>query len=216
MQIYWYGHSCFKIIAKTDKEETIIITDPYNDLTGLRQQKFMADIVTLNNIISPELDIEAVKEKPFIIDKPGEYEIKNIYIRGLSASQDKTNGSERGLTTMYLITAENMTIAHLGFLGEELTSSQLELLEGVDILLLPVGNPLGISYKEAVKIISLIEPRIVVPMMYQIPDLILQSTPIEKFCSEAGVSVVTKEEKLKISKKDILSMESKIIILEKS
>jgi len=105
----------------------------------------------------------------------------------------------------------------LGDIGQEsLTDEQLEELEGVDILLIPVGGEETINGTGAVKIISQIQPRIVIPMHYKIPGLNTKLEPVDKFLKEFGVSAPEKMEKLKISKKDLPQEETKVIILEKT
>jgi len=211
MTIFWLGQAAFKIV---DKEVTVAI-DPY-DKIGLKMPKFQADILLITHDHSDHNFIEAIKGEPFVIDSQGEYEVKNVFIYGLPAYHDNKEGAESGKITVYVIEMEGMKIAHLGDIGQEsLTDEQLEELEGVDILLIPVGGEETINGTGAVKIISQIQPRIVIPMHYKIPGLNMKLEPVDKFLKEFGVSAPEKMEKLKISKKDLPQEETKIIILDK-
>ena len=210
MVIYWLGQSAFKI---QDKEVTVAI-DPH-DQTGLKMPKFQAEIVLISHDHPGHNNLEAIKGEPFIINSPGEYEVKNVFIYGISSFHDNKEGAERGKNIIYLIEMEGVKIAHLGDFGQDsLNEEQLELLEGVDILLIPVGGVNTINGTQSAKIISQLQPRIVIPMHYKIPGLTAKLEPVDKFLKEFGVSSPEVMEKLKISKKDLPQEETKVIILK--
>ena len=65
-----------------------------------------------------------------------------------------------------------MRFCHLGDLGQkQLTDEQLEKIDKVDVLMIPVGGKYTIDSSAAQKIISQIEPKIVIPMHYTLPKL---------------------------------------------
>ena len=218
MTIQWFGQSCFKITAKTSNGDVIVITDPYEQKYGLKKLKLAADIVTVSHNHEDHNNTKAIKgtadtPDPFIVKNPGEYEFKNIFIYGIHSWHDAEQGKDRGQNTIYVISAEGMTIAHLGDLGEkELSAKQLEYIEGADILLIPVGGKYTVNAEQAAGLVSQIEPRIIIPMHYKIPGLKLEIDKVDKFIKEIGNK---KEEldKLKISKKDLPQEETKLIIL---
>ena len=219
MTLQWFGQACFKITTKSPNGDIIIVTDPYSNQYGLKKPRLSADILTVSHQHDDHSDIKSVKgtagsPKPFLIKGPGEYETNNIFIYGLASWHDNQHGQQRGPNTMYIFSLENMTLAHLGDLGQkELSGQQLELLENIDILLVPVGGHYTINATEAVKIISQIEPRIIIPMHYKIPGLKLDIDKVDKFIKEIGNK---KEEldKLRISRKDLPHEETKLIILK--
>jgi len=91
-----------------------------------------------------------------------------------------------------------VVFCHLGDLGHELSTHQLDEIGSVDVLFIPVGGGETIGPAEAVSVISQIEPRIVVPMHYAIagqPDL----APLEKFTHEIGLKEIVAEEKLTVT-----------------
>jgi L-ascorbate metabolism protein UlaG (beta-lactamase superfamily) len=212
MIINWLGQSAFKI---QDKEVTVAI-DPH-DKTGLKMPKFQAEVLLISHDHEGHSNVEAIKGDPFIIDNPGEYEVKNVFVYGVPGWHDNKNGAQFGKITMYLIEMEGVKIAHLSDLGQEsLTPEQLEILEGCDILMIPVGGNFTIDGVQAVKIISQIQPRIVIPMHYKVPGLNIKIDPVDKFLKEFGVSQVEKLDKFKVSKKDLPQEETKVIILNMS
>lgn len=212
MIITWLGHSCFKIQDKLTPDGIIIVTDPFDKSVGLKVPRFEADIVTISHDHGDHNNISVIKGDPFVINGAGEYERKGVFIEGVEAYHDEKGGSERGKNIMYRIDIEEMSVSHLGDLGHSLDSKQLEKLEGTDILLIPVGGVYTIDAKKAVDVVSQIEPRIVIPMHYKIPGLILKLDGVDKFIKELGIKP-TNEEKLKISKKDLPAEDMELVIL---
>jgi L-ascorbate metabolism protein UlaG (beta-lactamase superfamily) len=212
MLITWSGISCFKIQTK----DIILVTDPFDASYGLKPPRLKADIVTISHAHHDHDNVSAIMANPFVINGPGEYEIKGIFVYGLPGYHDKKQGAERGLITMYLIEMEDISLAHLGDLGCPLNDEQLEKLEGVDILMIPVGGRYTIDAKEAVEVINQIEPRIVIPMHYKIPGLKFKNPidPVDNFCKEMGIKKIEGLDKLKIAKKDLPAEETKVIILK--
>jgi len=60
---------------------------------------------------------------------------------------------------------------------------------------------------------SQIEPKITIPMYYQIPKLRLKLEGLDKFLKAMGIKKVEPLQKFSIKKKNISSDEAKIIIL---
>lgn len=210
MNITWLGQACFKIQGK----EVTIITDPYDSKIGLNLPRLNAEILTISHNHYDHNNIKAVSGQPFIIDTPGEYEIKKVFIWGIPSWHDNSEGAVRGANTIFIYQLEDIKLAHLGDLGTTLSNEQLEKLEGVDILLIPVGGIYTIDGKKAAEVVNQIEPRIVIPMHYKIPNLKIKLEAVDKFCNEMGVKKNGPEEKLKITKKDLPAEEIKIIILK--
>lgn len=219
MQINWYGQSCFQIAAARNKgEQTSIVIDPFSEEIGLRLPKLEADVLLVTHSHYDHNNVKAVSGSPFLIDGPGEYEIKKIFVQGIPAWHDSEQGQERGQNTIYTIEAEDLRLCHLGDLGQkELTEEQMEAIGDIDILIIPVGGVYTISAKEALKIMSQIEPRITIPMHYQIPKLNLldggKLDGLDKFLKTMGLKSISPQDKLSIKKKDILPEEAKIIVL---
>jgi len=212
MIINWLGLSAFKIQTK----DAVLAIDPY-DKIGLKMPKFQADILLISHEHDGHNNPSAIKGEPFLINGPGEYEVKNIFIYGINGFHDNKNGLEKGKITMYLIETEGIKIAFLSDIGQDnLTEAQLELFGNADILLVPVGGFTTINGPGASKMISQIQPRIVIPMHYKIPGVTLKLEGIDKFLKEFGVAQPEKMDKLKIAKKDLPQEETRLIILNKS
>jgi len=217
MEIIWYGQSCFLVRCK----EVSIVTDPYYaDYTGLKLPKNLkADIVTISHDHRDHNNKDGVlgqdEKKPFVIDGPGEYGLKGVEIIGVSSFHDTKQGAERGKNTIFVFNLEDLTVAHLGDLGHTLSDKEVEDLNQVDILFVPVGGNYTIDVIGASEVINQIDPKIVIPMHYKIDGLSsnLAIDGLDKFKKEVGESSGPID-LLKITQKDLPEEERKIIVLK--
>lgn len=211
MVITWYGQSCFKI----QSGETVIFTDPFSKEIGLTPPRGQANIVTVSHSHSDHNNYDSLSGEPLIIQGPGEYEFKGVNIKGILSFHDNQEGKERGINTMYVIDMENIKICHLGDLGQKkLNEEQLERLNGVDILMIPVGGNSTVDGEEAAEIINQIEPRIVIPMHYKLPGLVFKYDAVELFLKEMGVSKKETLDKLTLKKKDLPEEETEVKVMK--
>jgi len=210
MTISWFGQSCFRIETK----EGSVLIDPFSKDLGLKLPKIKDDLVLVTHDHYDHNNLEDMGPEVFIIKSSGEYEKNSIAVRGIPSFHDKLQGKERGLNTIYVIKAEDMTLCHLGDLGQDkLDDSQVEEIGDVDILMIPVGGSYTMNYKEAVEVISQIEPKIVIPMHYKIKDLKMADIDgADKFIKELGLTP-EKVEKFKITKKNLPIEELKLVML---
>lgn len=211
MEIWRLGHSCFKIKTK----DLTLIIDPYSPDTGYKPLKESCEVVLLTHHHSDHNYIEGVSDFSVIVDGPGEYEVGGVFIYGYSTFHDESQGTERGPNTIYLIEADELFLLHLGDLGHELSKETLENISHVDILMIPVGGYYTINSSKASKVISSLEPGIVIPMHYQDAKLSLPQKldGVDKFLDEMGVEVEKNLDKLKVTKTDI-PQETKITVLD--
>ena len=213
MIITWIGHSCFKLQNKTGPDGITITTDPFDKSIGLKAPNFESNIVTVSHDHYDHNNVKALRGTPYIINQAGEYDTKGIIIAGVESYHDAKNGSERGNNIIYRIEIDNISVSHLGDLGHTLDSKQLDLMVGTDILLIPVGGTYTLDAKQAVEIVSRIEPRMVIPMHYSTPSLKIKIDGVDKFVKEMGIKP-TYEDKLKISKKDLPQEDMELVILK--
>ncbi|MDD4332695.1 MAG: MBL fold metallo-hydrolase [Patescibacteria group bacterium] len=214
MFITYLGHSCFKLQDKVGPDGVTLVTDPFDKNTGFKVPNFEADIVTVSHQHHDHNNTDAFRGTPFIIDMPGEYDVKGVMVTGIDSFHDAKEGAEMGKNIIYRIEIDDISVAHLGDLGHSLSDKQLEKLVGVDILLIPVGGRYTLDAKKAVEVISQIEPRIVIPMHYKAAGSNIKDIDgVEKFIKEIGIAP-REEEKLKISKKDLPQEEMELVILK--
>lgn len=192
MEITWYGLSCFRL---TERKHATVVTDPYNGNLGLPGLKLKADVVTVSHHAPGHNYADGVSGMQHTLEGPGEYEIGNVFITGIvTKGAAKTYGN-----VIYLFDYDGLKIAHLGDLDKVPTQTEIEALEEVNVLLLPVGGGNSLNAAQASELVSLLEPNIVVPMHYQLPGLSLELEGVDRFLKEMGVTDPTEEDSLKIS-----------------
>jgi L-ascorbate metabolism protein UlaG (beta-lactamase superfamily) len=207
LEIISFGQSSFKI---TGKDITVVI-DPYSkpeDL-GKKPIKTTADVVTVSHDHWDHNNTEDIAGNPVIFDMPGDYEVKGATFKGI----DSKHGGDIDMSnTIFTMKIDDITIGHLGDLGDALTSVQLDKINGVDILLIPVGGNYTLDAEKAVEVVNQIEPKVIIPMHYKDAGSKADIEGVEKFIKEIGIEP-DKTCKFKITKKD-LPEESKVVILE--
>lgn len=209
MDITWYGQSCFKVKGKN----VTVVTDPFDpDFTGLKKLKLEADIVTISHQHQDHNNTQVVGGEPFVVEASGEYEVKGVAIHGVSTFHDNKDGRERGKNTIYSIEIDGITICHCGDLGHTLSVSQLEQLEDVDILLVPVGGVYTIGPTEAVEVVSQIAPKVVIPMHYKVEGLKFDLKGVESFMNSYGKGSVEAINKYSVTK-DKLPEDGELVLL---
>lgn len=214
MQLFWHGMSSIRVEAKFVEKESTLLTDPYSNETGLRFPRTLApDLLVLSHQDRSRFAVDAVENKPFIISDPGEYEVKGLFVHGI---QDPTAESEKFRQLIYRFDVEGISMAYLGRLDRTLTAFEVEELGDVDILLLPVGGGETLDPKKASEVISAVEPRLIIPLSYDLPGLKTKLASADQFCKQMGGAPREDMQKLKIAKKDLPVDEMKIIVLERA
>ncbi|HEX7393605.1 MAG TPA: MBL fold metallo-hydrolase [Anaerolineaceae bacterium] len=211
MEITWYGHSCFRL---AERSMASVVTDPFDaKATGYEALKLKADIVTVS-YDTPEYNyLDAVKGGPHPITGPGEYEIGGVFITGVQTNGTKYSEDELR-NTLYVFDYNGLTVAHLGVLNRVPTQAEVEALGPVHVALVPVGDYMTLNAAKAAEVISLLEPKIVIPMQYATAASIVNLEPLSKFLKEMGLGDVEKIPSLKVNSISSLPDETKVIVLE--
>ena len=208
-EIRWFGHGCFRIRAK----EATILTDPVARSTGYTLPKQPADIITISHDHPGHTNLAAIKGDYQLISGPGEYEMHDVSVIGVRTYHDTKKGEVHGHNTMYIIEVEGMRIAHLGDLGHDLTESQAEALDNVDLLFVPAGGGNLISPELAAEITARVAPKIVVPMQFQTARGDKRLATVDGFCKQIGGDVPAPEPKLTLRPSD-LGTSLQLVVLE--
>ena len=217
MIIQYYGHSCFKITTRPagrGQEEVNIFLDPFDKKIGLRPPQGQADMVLVSHDHFDHNNTSALKGEPIIVNIPGEYSVKGISVVGVTSFHGEPK-SERGniSNTIFLLESENIRVCHLGDLGTDLTEKQLEEINGVDILMAPIGGNYTIDHKKAIEVIKKIEPSVVIPMHYKIKDSTADIADEKKFCNDMGNCSKERPTKINLKKKDLVEKKMEVIIM---
>lgn len=209
------GHSSFRIKGKN----ATVVTDPFSEkMTGLKFPKTEADIVIVSHNHEDHNQSDQIDKDPYVISNPGEYEVKNVSVFGIATFHDNQKGAVRGKNTVFVIEMDKIRICHLGDLGHKLDEKELEEVDGVDILMVPVGGSVTLNSEEAMQVVNQIEPKIVLPMHYQEqglnPQVFSDLLPLENFLKEAGEKIENLP-KLSVNLESLPEEKQQVIVLER-
>lgn len=176
------------MVITSQGEDSFKITQGELGVALNPKSKISADITLFSSVRN-----ETSEKSGFVIHSPGEYEVKEVSIKGFAST-----GETSKINTIYVVNIEGMNLCFLGELaGTELPPETKESLEDIDILFAPVS-----AYKLAVSL----EPSIIIPTRYT-PET------LKKFLKDAGENVAPID-KLVVKKKDLEGKEGEIVVLK--
>lgn len=201
-------------IVITTKKTTAVI-DPKLSLVGLKDRsvKEAIEIVT-----EPRFAVNS-DEATLLIDGPGDYEIGDFSIHGVSAWRHIDTEADEKIATIYRIEIGEIRIALLGNIAPKLSEDQLEEIGIVDILMLPVGGGgYTLDATSAATLVRQIDPKAVIPvhfadsgLTYEVP----QDT-LETFTNELGAPVEVAGTKYKLKSASSLPAALTVFQVERS
>lgn len=200
-----FGQSSFRLKGKN----AVVVTDPYDEKTAKYPRDVEADIVTVSHDHADHNAVAKVSGSPFVVNGPGEYEVKGVSVIGIPVWHDDKKGAERGANTVYVIEMEGLRICHLGDLGHKLEQGSLDEIGSVDIVMIPVGGKYTIDAKVACEVAKQIDPWIVIPMHYG-----GELAEVSEFVKEYGKGTVEPVQKLTITAEK-LPGEQMLVVFDK-
>ncbi len=207
MIITYLGKQFFKI----QQGELVIAYNPISkdSKSGVSPSRFGATIA-LSSVNQEDYNgFEMVSHGdtvPFAINGPGDYEIKDIFIKGLLTETEIAG--KKYINTIYSMSVENISLCFLGALSQsKLDTDVIGQIESPDILFVPVGNGDLLSPAEAYKLAVSLEPKIIIPMEYD-------DKTLKVFLKEGSQEKVQAIEKLTIKAKELVGKEGEIVVLQ--
>ena len=204
MVISYFGGECFKI---TQGDLTLAFNPPSKE-SSLKAPKFGADIALVSydhEDFNGTENASFGEREPFVIEGPGEYEVKGVAVRGFAS--ESHHGASKGINTIYSVSLEGMNLCFLGALSTAaLPQAAKQELDDIDILFVPIGDKGVLDYDKAYALAVQLEPKVIIPMHYSADDL-------RHFLKEAGEEVKSLE-KLAVKKKDLDGKEGEIVVLQ--
>ncbi len=207
MDIQYYGANCISI---TYKGKRIVIDDNLADLGGKSILK-SDDVALFTTIHQSEIPAR------LMLDGPGEYEVSEISIIGLSARAHIDEAGQKN-ATMFKLVMGDRSVFVCGHIYPDLSEAQLEAIGIVDILIVPVGgNGYTVDPVGALKLIKAIEPKLVIPTHYadQAFNYPVPQQDLSHALKEIGMEPKETVSKLRLKAEDLGDV-SQLIVVEKS
>ncbi len=189
MVINYLGNGSFKL----QSGETSLLVNPESN-------RFKADLI-LRTLAPAELLRASGSSEQNDIGFPGEYEVKGIDVLGIPVPEEST---EKFVKTVYLVNWEEIQLAFLGHISRPLSAEVMDILDELDILVLPVGGGHFLEAGAAAKIAKQLEPSFIIPTFYKSPTEFLRAM------GQKGEEL----EKLVFKKKDLEDIKDRVIILK--
>jgi len=185
LEITWFGQAMFLISGGGLK----IVCDPTSPQTGYKYNPVAADLVLISHDHFDHNYTKGIAGNPQIIDSSGTHSFESIQIEGISSFHDTKGGRERGPNIIYHWNQAGYDVAHLGDLGEHPSPEVVKKIEGLDVVMMPVGGVFTIDAGQAAKLASELSPKILIPMHYSTPSCTIPLEKIDEFIERAPFPV---------------------------
>lgn len=190
MRIKWFGHATFLVEA----DGLRIITDPFTpEVMNLSPVTESADIVIRSSADDDGHNcVDMISGNPLVVTAT---EIgdgttaKGLHVAAIPVQESLIHKTAPLDNAIYSFTVEGIRLAHMGDAGNRLTDTQLKALQGTEILFALAGGPPTIDIDDLIDAINVIQPRVIIPMHYDIPGLTGNIFPVnvltDRFPSDA-------------------------------
>jgi len=205
MELTWYGRTCIRLRGR----DAVVLSDAYPALVGPTGRGITADIVTYSHPDDQPLAkgkgrltrdgrtmLPSSLDDAFVLDGPGEYEVKDVLITGVRTFRDDSKGRDRGANVAFVVELDGVHTIHLGDVGHLLTEERLSDIGPIDVACIPIGGSLTAT--RAAELIAQLDPRIVVPMPVCEEEAACQEA-MARFFHEMGGTPAAVQAKLAIT-----------------
>ncbi len=219
MELTWYGRTCIRLRGK----DVVVVADPYRAVVGPTGRGITGEIVTYSHPDeAPHAKakgrasrdgktlLPSSLEEAFVLDGPGEYEVRHVLLTGVRTYRDDHRGSERGHNVAFVAELDGLHTIHLGDIGHLLSEEKLGDIGPVDIACVPIGGSL--SANKAAELMAQLDPRIVVPMPVCEEEQACEEV-LDRFFHEMGGGRPQVQPKLSVTTSS-LPQETTTILLE--
>ncbi len=188
MKLRYLGHAAFEL-ELTDGRK--IVFDPYeagsyDGALAFGPISGPHDIAVVSHDHPDHRFEGVVSQAAAVWDRAGETDIGGVRITSIPTFHDETEGSERGTNLISIVEADGVRVAHLGDLGHAITKADAPALEGVDVMIVPIGGYFTIDAAVAKAVVEEFSPKIVVPMHYKSDKCGFPIAPVEDFTMLMG------------------------------
>jgi L-ascorbate metabolism protein UlaG (beta-lactamase superfamily) len=218
MELTWQARFCVRMRAR----EATVVTDPFPADVGPTGRGITADIVTyshaesttpaalrqMRKVVAPngeEVLVPASLERAYVLDGPGEFEVKQVLMTGVRTSR----GASDGPNVAFVYELDGIHVCHLGDVGGALSQDELGELGTVELLMIPIGGQLTAT--AAAELVAQVDPKFVVPLAVA-PDG-TAGPAIDRFVHEMGATNLVPQPKLSVTISSVPD-ETTVVLLE--
>jgi L-ascorbate metabolism protein UlaG (beta-lactamase superfamily) len=169
-----------------------VIVDPHDGKSiGIKPPISNANVVIITHNHSDHNALRIIKsEHATLFAETGRHEIRGISFEGFPSFHDEFQGSVRGPNTIYKFVMDGITVCHCGDLGDMPSEEVLEALKGVDIIFVPTGEVMTLTIPKLERFLSIINPKIIVPMHYRVGGLTLPLKTLDDFLKNVSDDMI--------------------------
>ncbi len=208
MDVNFFGHSCFRLRS----EQAVLVTDPYDpDTLGLGLGDVVANTVTVSQEHGHHGAVSRVSGEFKVFRGPGEYEYMGALVKGVMTSRGPEDPPEKR-NTAYHIEVEGVRLVHLGDVSAPLTAKQVDELTPADVVFVPAGGVCTVGVGQALEMVRALGVRIVVPMHYSLPGVMVELGGLDVFLREMGAGEVEPQARLSVTPSN-LPPELRVVVL---
>lgn len=201
MDVTWLGHACIRLRGK----DGVVLMDPCARSTGYSIGKQTADIITASRADPEHAYTETIAQPFRLLDAPGEYEIGGVLLNGVQTAPPGKARQDPATTrnVAFVVEMDDLRVCHLGDLDHTPTQDLIEELSDIDVLFTPVGGHGALDAAGAAEVISLLQPRLVVPIRFQTDAAAIALDPLEPFVRQLGLTASEPQAKLAVTRSNL-------------
>jgi L-ascorbate metabolism protein UlaG (beta-lactamase superfamily) len=190
----------------------VLVTDPFPPSLGLSIGEVEASAISMSHDHPNHSSISGIRGTPRVLQGPGEYEVRDVYVRGFLTPPAEDDPPEKR-NTAFIIEMDGLKLCHLGDISHPLSGSVAADLAPLDILLAPAGGGCTLAISQVSELAQSLESRIVVPMHYKLPELSVETGPLEPFLREMGAREIEPQARLVVTP-STLPGETRVVVLQ--
>lgn len=205
MIITYHGFGFVKIQVG----DKVVAFNPIGKEASFKAARFGSDLalISLNDSYYNGVETVTFADKvPLTVDGPGEYEIGDIFVRGLLSA-----GPAGELNTIYGLELDGIKLVHLGaMVDSDLSPAMKEELGEADVVFAPADGRI-LDPRAAARLAFSLNPKLVIPVNH---GVVKGDADLNSFLKEAGVEKSSPVDKLVIKKKDLVDKEGEVIVVK--
>jgi L-ascorbate metabolism protein UlaG (beta-lactamase superfamily) len=166
VRVDWLGHECFMFQSSLG---TKILTNPYETKAAGRTlpSNLRPDIVLISDEQPDANNVNALDNSPAVFRGAvgiGSNNAGGLRIRGIPVYQNPEREDLTEMSLAFVWTLDGVRYCFFGNPEGPLTAAEAMQIGSVDVLLMPVGLPSGLTNSERQVIIAQLHPRVIIPM----------------------------------------------------